>query len=156
MMGGGDWRRAADADTPCSLVKPPLADYMWGVDDTGSQSRDNKLHKAAISLCDVCPVQHRCLAYAIVCHVSSGIMGGLNVTERNFLARLIEADGINVRSGKCQEDKQTLMQNVIHWLQSNPDYKAKINQMAADIRANNRKKQKAFQDNQRKEQLALF
>lgn len=89
----GEWRRPKSA--PCSMVQTPLVDYMWGVDDTRSTARDRQLHAAARALYGVCPLKDKCLALAVVQRMrNAGIMGGLNGTERRYVAHLAESQGV--------------------------------------------------------------
>lgn len=139
----GEWKRPKAA--PCSMVQSPLVDYMWGIDDTRSASRDRRLHAAARALCGVCPLKDRCLALAVVQRMkNAGIMGGLNDTERRYVSHLAQSQGIEVTAGRgrwllTDEERRILMSNFIQWLQAHPDAIETSRRMATRTRAFHRR-----------------
>lgn len=142
-MGG--WRQPKAA--PCSMVQSPLVDYMWGIDDTRSASRDRRLHAAARALCGVCPLKDRCLALAVVQRMkNAGIMGGLNDTERRYIAHLAQSLGVEVTAGRgrwllTDGERRALMSNFMQWLQAHPDAIETCRKMATRTRALHRRRE---------------
>lgn len=141
----GGWRRPKAA--PCSMVQSPLVDYMWGIDDTRSASRDRRLHAAARALCGVCPLKDRCLALAVVQRMkNAGIMGGLNDTERRYVAHLAQSQGVEVTAGRgrwllTDGERRALMSNFMQWLQAHPDAIETCRKMATRTRALHRRRE---------------
>ena len=141
----GEWRRPKVA--PCSMVQSPLVDYMWGIDDTRSASRDRRLHAAARALCGVCPLKDKCLALAVVQRMkNAGIMGGLNDTERRYVAHLAQSQGIEVTAGRgrwllTDEERRILMSNFMQWLQAHPDAIETSRKMASRKRELHRRRE---------------
>lgn len=156
----GEWRRPKAA--PCSMVQSPLMDYMWGIDDTRSASRDRQLHAAARALCGVCPLKDRCLALAIVQRMKNvGIMGGLNDTERRYVAHLAQSQGVEVTAGRgrwllTDEERRTLMSNFMQWLQAHPDAIKTGRKMASRKRALHRRHETDRDDQGSMSQPGLF
>ena len=156
----GEWRRPKAA--PCSMVQSPLVDYMWGIDDTRSASRDRQLHAAARALCGVCPLKDRCLALAVVQRMKNvGIMGGLNDTERRYVAHLAQSQGVEVTAGRgrwllTDEERRTLMSNFIQWLQDHPDAIETSRKMASRKRALHRRREAGRDDQGSMSQPELF
>ncbi|MCI1674261.1 MAG: WhiB family transcriptional regulator [Bifidobacterium tibiigranuli] len=74
-----------------------LVDRMYGLDDSDDSRSDLVLRRAARQICGVCPVRLECLADATVNMIDQGIYGGLGREERKSLARLAEANGLQVR-----------------------------------------------------------
>lgn len=156
----GEWRRPKAA--PCSMVQSPLVDYMWGIDDTRSASRDRQLHAAARALCGACPLKDRCLALAVVQRMkNAGIMGGLNDTERRYVAHLAQSQGIEVTAGRgrwllTDEERRTLMSNFMQWLQDHPDAIETSRKMASRKRALHRRREAGRDDQGSMSQPELF
>lgn len=156
----GEWRRPKAA--PCSMVQSPLVDYMWGIDDTRSASRDRRLHAAARALCGACPLKDRCLALAVVQRMKNmGIMGGLNDTERRYVAHLAQSQGVEVTAGRgrwllTDEERRTLMSNFMQWLQDHPDAIETGRKMASRKRALHRRREAGRDDQGNMLQPGLF
>lgn len=156
----GEWRRPKAA--PCSMVQSPLVDYMWGIDDTRSASRDRQLHAAARALCGACPLKDRCLALAVVQRMkNAGIMGGLNDTERRCVAHLAQSQGVEVTAGRgrwllTDEERRTLMSNFMQWLQDHPDAIETSRKMASRKRALHRRREAGRDDQGSMSQPELF
>lgn len=129
------------------MVQSPLVDYMWGIDDTRSASRDRRLHAAARALCGVCPLKDRCLALAVVQRMkNAGIMGGLNDTERRYIAHLAQSLGVEVTAGRgrwllTDGERRALMSNFMQWLQAHPDAIETCRKMATRTRALHRRRE---------------
>ena len=80
-------------DALCAQVDPEL----WFPD--GSAPHGSQSTQDAIAMCHRCPVQQRCLAYAMAAEAGKywknryGICGGLLPIERYSLARAAHVDG---------------------------------------------------------------
>lgn len=67
---------------------------MWGGEETGDQRERAELARAAVRICEACPVRAECLAFAIVMRDQNGIYGGLPLRARRNVRRIAERAGL--------------------------------------------------------------
>lgn len=69
----GDWvEQAACRDTDLATFYPPVG--------------DRGAYRAAVAICEGCPVRQACLDYAVTNRIKFGVWGGLNEDRRRRLA----------------------------------------------------------------------
>lgn len=79
---------AADLGTPCMQ-----APELWWGDDPDEQA-------LAIEGCQKCPIQQKCLDWAVAAHEREGVWGGVDPTERRLMIRRRDS---NARNKKRRE-----------------------------------------------------
>lgn len=121
-----------------------LSDRMWGL-ERGDPLADRNLRDVGRRLCALCPVRNMCLADAMVNQVQNGIYGGLGLTERKTLARIMESQGLPVRGilvrgmpSLSPSEALRRRRLVAAWLESHPDITAVVRACEARTRREHR------------------
>ena len=66
----------------CADFPDSWSDRMWGPDDLPNQRTQYELRRAAVRICEACPVRAECLAFGIMVRDQYGIYGGLPLRAR--------------------------------------------------------------------------
>ena len=61
----------------CADFPDSWSDRMWGPDDLPNRRTQYELRRAAVRICEACPVSAECLAFGIMVRDQYGIYGGL-------------------------------------------------------------------------------
>ena len=66
---------------------------MWGPDDLPNQRTQYELRRAAVRICEACPVSAECLAFGIMVRDQYGIYGGLPLRARRQVLKTAQEAG---------------------------------------------------------------
>ncbi|MBW3089250.1 WhiB family transcriptional regulator [Bifidobacterium miconisargentati] len=98
---------------------PHLADVLWH--PAGEDGRRSpKATRLAIAICRSCPLRLECLTDAIVgLYDDDSIYGGMSRRERQRVAELMEADGVEIRR-RDRDRPERRRRECLAWLRANP------------------------------------
>ena len=77
----------------CADFPDSWSDRMWGPDDLPNQRTQYDLRRAAVRICEACPVRAECLAFGIMVRDQYGIYGGLPLRARRQVLKTAQEAG---------------------------------------------------------------
>ena len=77
----------------CADFPDSWSDRMWGPDDLPNQRTQYELRRAAVRICEACPVRAECLAFGIMVRDQYGIYGGLPLRARRQVLKTAQEAG---------------------------------------------------------------
>lgn len=77
----------------CADFPDSWSDRMWGPDDLPNQRTQYELRRAAVRICEACPVRAECLAFGIMVRDQYGIYGGLPLRARRQVLKTAREAG---------------------------------------------------------------
>ena len=77
----------------CADFPDSWSDRMWGPDDLPNQRPQYELRRAAVRICEACPVRAECLAFGIMVRDQYGIYGGLPLRARRQVLKTAQEAG---------------------------------------------------------------
>ena len=77
----------------CADFPDSWSDRMWGPDDLPNQRTQYELRRAAVRICEACPVSAECLAFGIMVRDQYGIYGGLPLRARRQVLKTAREAG---------------------------------------------------------------
>ena len=77
----------------CADFPDSWSDRMWGPDDLPNQRTQYELRRAAVRICEACPVRAECLAFGIMVRDQYGIYGGLPLRARRQVLKIAQEAG---------------------------------------------------------------
>ena len=86
----------------CADFPDSWSDRMWGPDDLPNRRTQYDLRRAAVRICEACPVRAECLAFGIMVRDQYGIYGGLPLRARRQVLKTAQAAA---RERECKRRK---------------------------------------------------
>ena len=77
----------------CADFPDSWSDRMWGPDDLPNRRTQYELRRAAVRICEACPVSAECLAFGIMVRDQYGIYGGLPLRARRQVLKTAREAG---------------------------------------------------------------
>ena len=109
--GAGMFLKGECADFPDSW-----SDRMWGPDDLPNQRTQYELRRAAVRICEACPVRAECLAFGIMVRDQYGIYGGLPLRARRQVLKTAREAGF-----RFDPDDPTAERRLARYIRANPE-----------------------------------
>lgn len=100
----------------CADFPDSWSDRMWGPDDLPNQRTQYELRRAAVRICEACPVRAECLAFGIMVRDQYGIYGGLPLRARRQVLKTAQEAGIPVRPRRPTAERR-----LARYIRENPE-----------------------------------
>lgn len=100
----------------CADFPDSWSDRMWGPDDLPNQRTQYELRRAAVRICEACPVRAECLAFGIMVRDQYGIYGGLPLRARRQVLKTAQEAGF-----RFDPDDPTAEQRLARFIRANPE-----------------------------------
>lgn len=100
----------------CADFPDSWSDRMWGPDDLPNQRTQYELRRAAVRICEACPVRAECLAFGIMVRDQYGIYGGLPLRARRQVLKTAREAGF-----RFDPDDPTAEQRLARFIRANPE-----------------------------------
>ena len=94
----------------CADFPDSWSDRMWGPDDLPNQRTQYELRRAAVRICEACPVRAECLAFGIMVRDQYGIYGGLPLRARRQVLKTAQEAGFRFEPRERGGGTRTRMQ----------------------------------------------
>ncbi|QTB90711.1 WhiB family transcriptional regulator [Bifidobacterium saguini] len=89
---------------------------MWGPESLPNAHDQYEMRRAAVKICEACPVKAECLAFGILAGEQSGIYGGLPLRARRVVLRIAREAGL-----RCDPTDPTAQPRLARYIRSNPE-----------------------------------
>ena len=100
----------------CADFPDSWSDRMWGPDDLPNQRTQYELRRAAVRICEACPVRAECLAFGIMVRDQYGIYGGLPLRARRQVLKTAREAGF-----RFDPDDPTAERRLARYIRANPE-----------------------------------
>lgn len=100
----------------CADFPDSWSDRMWGPDDLPNQRTQYELRRAAVRICEACPVRAECLAFGIMVRDQYGIYGGLPLRARRQVLKIAQEAGF-----RFDPNDPTAEQRLARFVRANPE-----------------------------------
>lgn len=100
----------------CADFPDSWSDRMWGPDDLPNQRTQYELRRAAVRICEACPVRAECLAFGIMVRDQYGIYGGLPLRARRQVLKTAQEAGF-----RFDPDDPTAERRLARYIRENPE-----------------------------------
>lgn len=100
----------------CADFPDSWSDRMWGPDDLPNQRTQYELRRAAVRICEACPVRAECLAFGIMVRDQYGIYGGLPLRARRQVLKTAQEAGF-----RFDPDDPNAEQRLARYIRENPE-----------------------------------
>ena len=100
----------------CADFPDSWSDRMWGPDDLPNQRTQYELRRAAVRICEACPVRAECLAFGIMVRDQYGIYGGLPLRARRQVLKTAREAGF-----RFDPDDPTAERRLARYIRENPE-----------------------------------
>ncbi len=100
----------------CADFPDSWSDRMWGPDDLPNQRTQYELRRAAVRICEACPVSAECLAFGIMVRDQYGIYGGLPLRARRQVLKTAQEAGF-----RFDPDDPTAERRLARYIRENPE-----------------------------------
>lgn len=100
----------------CADFPGSWSDRMWGPDDLPNQRTQYDLRRAAVRICEACPVRAECLAFGIMVRDQYGIYGGLPLRARRQVLKTAQEAGF-----RFDPDDPTAERRLARYIRENPE-----------------------------------
>ena len=100
----------------CADFPDSWSDRMWGPDDLPNQRTQYELRRAAVRICEACPVRAECLAFGIMVQDQYGIYGGLPLRARRQVLKTAQEAGF-----RFDPDDPTAERRLARYIRENPE-----------------------------------
>lgn len=94
----------------CADFPDSWSDRMWGPDDLPNQRTQYELRRAAVRICEACPVRAECLAFGIMVRDQYGIYGGLPLRARRQVLKTAQEAGFRFDPDDPNADQRNARQ----------------------------------------------
>ena len=99
----------------CADFPDSWSDRMWGPDDLPNQRTQYELRRAAVRICEACPVRAECLAFGIMVRDQYGIYGGLPLRARRQVLKTAREAGF-----RFDPDDPTAERRLARYIRAEP------------------------------------
>ncbi|MFQ8905528.1 MAG: WhiB family transcriptional regulator [Collinsella sp.] len=100
----------------CADFPDSWSDRMWGPDDLPNRRTQYELRRAAVRICEACPVRAECLAFGIMVQDQYGIYGGLPLRARRQVLKIAQEAGF-----RFDPNDPTAEQRLARFIRANPE-----------------------------------
>ena len=100
----------------CADFPDSWSDRMWGPDDLPNQRTQYELRRAAVRICEACPISAECLAFGIMVRDQYGIYGGLPLRARRQVLKTAREAGF-----RFDPNDPTAEQRLARFIRANPE-----------------------------------
>ena len=100
----------------CADFPDSWSDRMWGPDDLPNQRTQYELRRAAVRICEACPVRAECLAFGIMVRDQYGIYGGLPLRARRQVLKTAREAGF-----RFDPNDPNAEQRLARYIRENPE-----------------------------------